>query len=343
MYFENFRAGGVNMFPLTRFRRNRKACWVRDILAESNLTVNDLIWPVFIKAGEDQKEVISSLPGVSRYNVKELLLELQDARSLGIKAIALFPAIDNSLKTEDGRESYNPNNLVCSAIKKIKDKFPDLGVICDVALDPYTTHGHDGLICSKSNYVDNDKTIEILVKQALVQAEAGCDVVAPSDMMDGRILKIREALEKNNYKNTNILAYSAKYASNFYGPFRDAVCSAGNLGKSDKKNYQMDFRNAKEAMLEIQADIDEGADIIMVKPGMPYLDIIKQASMNFDVPVFAYQVSGEYAMLKFAALNNCFDFNQVLIESLYGFKRAGASAIFSYGAIEVAKYLQDNT
>ena len=326
------------MFPLIRHRRNRKDSWIRDLVAENHLRVDDLIWPIFVVDGKNIKEEIKTLPGVYRYSIDLAVEEIKNAKQLGIKAVAIFPVTDKSLKTEDGRESYNPNNLICNSIKKIKDTVVDIGVICDVALDPYTSHGHDGVLNEVKNYVDNDQTIEILIKQALVQAEAGCDVIAPSDMMDGRILKIRQALERNNFINVNILAYSAKYASNFYGPFRDAVGSSTNLGIADKKNYQMDFRNSKEALQEIASDIKEGADIVMIKPGMPYLDIVLQASKNFNVPIFVYQVSGEYAMLKFAAEQNCFSYEKALIESLTSFKRAGASAILTYAAID-ATYL----
>ena len=277
--------------------------------------------------------------GVSRVSIDILLEKLEVASKLGIRAIAIFPVVDKALKSQYAEESYNPNNLVCRAIKAVKGAFPQMGVICDVALDPYTSHGHDGILSDSTGLVLNDETIDILIKQSLVQAEAGCDIIAPSDMMDGRVLKIRKALENNGHYNINILAYSAKYASNFYGPFRDAVGSAKNLGTADKKNYQMDFRNQLEALNEIQSDIEEGADMVMIKPGMPYLDIVTIAKQNFNVPIFVYQVSGEYAMLKFAAQNKCFVFDQAIIESLTAMKRAGASAIFTYGALEAAHIL----
>lgn len=305
------------------------------MIAENNLKVSDLIWPIFIKEGKNIKEPISTMDCVYRYSIDQAVIAIREARDLGISAIAIFPSIDSNLKTEDAKESFNPDNLVARAIKEIKDKVDNIGIICDVALDPYTSHGHDGLLID--NYVHNDKTLEVLVKQALMQAQAGCDIIAPSDMMDGRILAIREALEDASLVKTGILSYSAKYASKFYGPFRDAVGSRSSKNECDKKHYQMDFRNSKEAMRQIEQDIMQGADIVMVKPGMPYLDVIKAASDNFDIPIFAYQVSGEYAMLKYASAHNCFNYNDVLYESLIAFKRAGASAIFTYGAIEMAK------
>jgi len=327
------------MFPLTRHRRNRKASWIRDLVAETTLLASDLIWPVFVLEGQKLEVSVKTLPGISRYSIDVLLKKVEQAQKLGIKAMALFPVVDSSLKNLDAKESYNPENLICRTIKAVKREFPDIGVICDVALDPYTSHGHDGLLNQDTGLVENDTTVDILIRQSLVQVEAGCDIIAPSDMMDGRIIGIREALESNKFTNVNILAYSAKYSSSFYGPFRDAVGSAQNLGNSDKKNYQMDFRNQIEALQEIQSDIDEGADMVMIKPGMPYLDIVSMAKNNFNVPIFIYQVSGEYAMLKFAAQNGCFNFDQVLIESLTAMKRAGASAILTYGALEAATIL----
>lgn len=328
------------MYPLTRHRRNRKAQWVRDLTAETQLDVSDLIWPVFVIEGQNQAVEITSLPDVYRYSVDNLIRKVEEAYKLGIKAIALFPVVDKALKTLNAEESYNPDNLICRAVRTVKGAFPQMGVICDVALDPYTVHGHDGLINPMNNLVLNDETIEVLVKQSLVQAQAGCDVIAPSDMMDGRVLKIRQSLESAGYHDINILAYSAKFASNFYGPFRDAVGSSGNLGKADKKNYQMDYRNKREALREIQSDIEEGADIVMIKPGMPYLDIIAMARQRFETPIFVYQVSGEYSMLKFAAQHNCFEFEPALFEALTALKRAGGDAILSYGALEVAKYIK---
>lgn len=323
-------------FPLIRHRRNRKACWIREILSEVKLQPSELIYPLFVIEGKDTKQDISTMPGICRFTKDLIVEEVRKAYSLGIKAIALFPSVDPPLKDESGKESYNPNNLICRTIKEIKNSCPDIGIICDVALDPYTSHGHDGIL--KNGKIANDETVEILIRQALTQVEAGCDIIAPSDMMDGRIIAIRNALEENNFSDINILAYSAKYASNFYGPFRDAVASKSCL-KGDKKTYQMDYHNSREAILEIEQDVMEGADIVMVKPALAYIDIIKEASQNFNVPIFAYQVSGEYAMLKFAADSGCFDFNLACLESLTAIKRAGAKAIFTYAAVKMAKIL----
>jgi len=328
----------MSPYPLPRMRRNRKSPWIRELVAETKLDINDLVLPIFIKEGKNIKEPVASMPSVYRYSLDEALKIVKSAYSLGIPAIALFPSIDKKFKTEDAEESYNRDNLICRAIKSIKDKIPGIGIICDVALDPYTISGHDGILID--NYVANDETINILVKQALCQAESGCDIVAPSDMMDGRIFAIRGALDQEGFKNTAILSYSAKYASKFYGPFRDAVGSRSSNSECDKKNYQMDYRNSKEAIRQIEHDIKQGADMVMVKPGMPYLDVIKTASETFSVPLFAYQVSGEYAMLKWASDNGCFSFIDVLCESLIAFKRAGANGIFTYGAIEIAQFLQ---
>jgi porphobilinogen synthase len=328
------------MYPLTRHRRNRKSAWIRDLVSETTLLVSDLIWPVFVVEGSDQEIPIASLPGVSRYSIDVLLRKAHEAFDLGIRAIAIFPVVDKNLKTLEAEESYNPNNLICRAVRLVKKHLPQMGVICDVALDPYTLHGHDGVLDLRTNLVANDKTIDILIHQAIVQVEAGCDIIAPSDMMDGRVLKIRQALEKYGFDGVNILCYSAKYASSFYGPFRDAVGSAVHLGDADKKNYQMDYRNKLEALAEIQSDIEEGADIVMIKPGLPYLDIVSMARQNFNVPIFLYQVSGEYAMLKFAAQHHCFNFEAALLESLTAMKRAGGSAIFTYGALEAAMLLR---
>lgn len=310
--------------------------WQRELVAETRLHPSDLIWPAFIQDGKNTTTPISSLPGVSRLTIDKLVVKAKEAKSLGIPAIALFPATDKKLKTPNGKEALNKNNLVCRAIREIKNTVPDIGVIADVALDPYTSHGQDGIV--ENGVVENDATVDMLCKQAIVQAKAGCDIVAPSDMMDGRIGAIRSALEKEGFHNTLILSYAAKYASAFYGPFRDAVGSAGAL-KGDKKNYQMDPRNSDEAMREIALDIEEGADMVMVKPGLPYLDIIRRAATEFQVPVFAYQVSGEYAMVKAAAANGWLDGEAVMLESLTALKRAGARAIFTYAALDIAKKL----
>lgn len=326
------------MYPNIRMRRNRLNSWLREIISDVNLSPNDLILPIFICEGLNLREKISSMPGVCRLSIDQAIIEITLAHTLGIKAIALFPSIDGDLKTPFAEESYNKNNLICRAVRSIKSQNLDIGIICDIALDPYTDHGHDGIIIN--NHIDNDQTIEIITKQALALVEAGCDIIAPSEMMDGRVLKLRQALDENDYYNIPILSYAAKYASSFYGPFRDAVKSTGNLGLSDKKTYQMDFKRTKEAIMEIRLDIDEGADMIMIKPGLPYLDVIKEASLKFDIPIFAYQVSGEYAMIKFASQNNCFNYHEAMLESLYAFKRAGASAILTYAALDIAKLLK---
>ena len=327
-------------FPLTRMRRMRYNDFSRRLMRENSLSVDDLIYPMFITEGTNQKEEISSMPEVYRYSLDLLLEQADEINQLGIPAIALFPVTPTDKKSVDAAEAYNPEGLAQRSVKALKSAFPDLGIITDVALDPFTTHGQDGLI-NQDGYVLNDETIEVLVKQALSHAEAGVDVVAPSDMMDGRIGAIRSALESANYSNTLILAYSAKYASSFYGPFRDAVGSSSNLGKSNKYSYQMDPANSDEALREIQLDLQEGADMIMVKPGMPYLDIVRRAKEQFAVPTFAYQVSGEYAMLKAATLNGWLDERQVVLESLLAFKRAGCDGILSYYAKSVAKWLQE--
>jgi len=325
-------------YPLTRLRRNRKSAWIRNLVAENKLNPSDLILPIFVQEGENKKTPIDSMPDVFRLSIDNLILKAEQAYKLGIPAIAIFPVTEQNLKSELGEEAYNPNNLVCRAVKAVKSRLPDLGIICDVALDPYTTHGHDGII--KNGDVDNDATIEILCKQAVAQAQAGCDIIAPSDMMDGRVGAIRLALDQNGFENVNILAYAAKYASAFYGPFRDAVGSKNNIGKSDKRTYQMDSANSREALREVALDVAEGADMVMVKPGMPYLDIMKLIKDNFDLPVFAYQVSGEYSMLKAAAANGYLDFDATMQESLLACKRAGASAIFTYAAVEIATLLK---
>ncbi len=324
-------------FPRTRLRRNRKSQLVRDLTAQTLLSPSDFILPLFVIEGKNKEEKISHLPGVSRFSIDLIVKKAKEARALGIPAVMLFPVIDQKLKNPFGEEALNPKNLICRAIAAIKNAVPEIGVIADVALDPYTSHGHDGVI-DENGYVLNDETSLILCEQSFVQAKAGCDIVAPSDMMDGRIGVIRDALDDNACEDVAIMSYAVKYASSFYGPFRHAVGSAKNL-KSDKKTYQMDFRNVDEAMREIALDVSEGADMVIVKPGMPYLDIVSKASQNFKLPIISYQVSGEYAMLKHAADKGAFDFDAAMFESLIAFKRAGASAIISYGAIDAVKKL----
>lgn len=324
-------------YPSTRLRRNRRHGWLRSMLAETRLAPSDFIWPVFVQEGHNLSTKIETMPGVYRLSIDQLVIQAQKACLLGIPAIAIFPATPAHLKTTDAQESYNPDNLICRAVKAVKSAVPDIGVICDVALDPYTSHGHDGVIFNDD--VDNDATIEILCRQALAQAEAGCDIIAPSDMMDGRIGRIRGVLDSEGFEQVAILSYAAKYASAFYGPFRDAVGSSANLGKAGKRTYQMDPANSAEALREVALDISEGADMVMVKPAMPYLDIIREVKAAFPVPVLAYQVSGEYAMMKAAAQNGWLDFEAVMVESLLACKRAGASAILTYAAMEVAERL----
>ena len=326
----------IGSYPSTRLRRNRKKEWSRKLVQESTLSPNDLIWPIFICEGTNVKERINTMPGVYRHSIDKLEKLVESAMDKNIPMIALFPNIPNSKKNSKGSEALNKNNLVCKALRLIRKNYKNIGIMCDVALDPYTSHGHDGIL--KNNYVDNDETIKILIKQSLLQAEMGCDVIAPSDMMDGRVGEIRKALDKNNYELVQILSYAVKYASNFYGPFRDAVGSKKTL-KGDKKNYQMDFRNSKEALREVALDIKEGADFVMVKPGMPYLDIIKLIRDNFKIPVFAYQVSGEYSLIKNGIINQILN-EEAIIESLTSFKRAGASAVVTYFAEEVAQKLR---
>ena len=323
-----------------RPRRMRKDEFSRRLMREHHLTTDDLIYPVFVIEGHQKEEVIPSMPGIKRQSADLILETAKECFKLGIPAIALFPVIDAKLKTEDAKEAYNPDGLIPRVVALLKQHVPDLGVITDVALDPYTSHGQDGLI-DASGYVLNDETVEVLIKQALSHAKAGADIVAPSDMMDGRIGKIREALEKDGFVHTKILAYSAKYASSFYGPFRDAVGSAKNLGESNKNSYQMDPANTDEALTEVELDIKEGADMVMVKPGMPYLDIVYRVKTAFGVPTYAYQVSGEYAMLKAASQNGWLDEKAVVMESLLAFKRAGADGILSYYAMQVACWLKD--
>jgi len=318
-------------------RRNRRYPWSRRLVAENTLTVDDFIWPVFVRDGNDVIEPVDSMPGANRYSVDQIANAVAQASDLGIPAVALFPFTDASLKDSEGSEGINPDNLVCRAVSAIKKAHPDMGVMCDVALDPYTDHGHDGLL--RGGYVVNDETLDVLCRQALIQAQAGCDVIAPSDMMDGRVQAIRETLDGEGFEHVLIMAYTAKYASGFYGPFRDAVGSAPNIAGGDKKTYQMDPANSDEAIREVALDISEGADMVMVKPGMPYLDIIYRVKDEFGMPTFAYQVSGEYAMLKAAANNGWLDGDRVMLESLLSFKRAGADGILTYFAVEAAKLL----
>ena len=328
----------VAPFPKTRLRRNRRDAWSRRLVAETRLKAADLIWPVFILDGRNRREPVSSMPGIERLSVDRLLPLLEEATELGIPAIALFPVIDAQLKTADGAAALDPDSLMCRAVRAIKAAVPDLGVICDVALDPYTTHGQDGLI-DDEGYVLNDETLAVLARQALVQADAGCDVIAPSDMMDGRIGVIRATLDEAGFHPTRIMSYAAKYASAFYGPFRDAVGSSGALGKRGKETYQLDPANADEALREVAMDLAEGADMVMVKPGMPYLDVVRRVKDAFGVPTFAYQVSGEYAMIKAAALNGWLDGERTMMEALLGFRRAGCDGILTYAALEVARSL----
>ena len=323
----------LGKYPNIRLRRNRKSDWTRRLVSENNLTANDLILPIFITTGKNKIEPIKSMPGINRYSVDKITKIVNKANKLNIPLVAIFPQTPNNKKNSMGTEALNEDNLVCQAIRKIKKNNPNIGIMADVALDPYTDHGHDGIL--KNKEIINDETIKILSQQALLQAEMGCDVIAPSDMMDGRVGIIRKALDKNNFKNVQILSYAAKYASNFYGPFRNAIGSINKL-KGDKKSYQMDYKNASEALREVALDVKEGADFVMVKPALPYLDIIKSIKENFRLPVVAYQVSGEYSMIvraiKTGALNK-----DAIIESLLSIKRAGASAIVTYFAMEIAK------
>lgn len=326
-------------YPASRPRRLRRDAFTREMVREHRLHPSDLILPVFVLAGQNQVQDVASMPGVQRLSLDRLLPVAEDCVKLGIPVMALFPVIDQKLKFEDGREALNPEGLVPTVVRELKKRFPELGVMTDVALDPFTSHGQDGLL-DDTGYILNDETVAVLTKQALVQAEAGVDIVAPSDMMDGRIGAIRSALESRGAIHTRIMAYSAKYASAFYGPFRDAVGSAANLGKSNKKVYQMDPGNTDEALREVALDIAEGADMVMVKPGMPYLDIVRRVKDEFRVPTFAYQVSGEYAMLKAAAANGWLDHDAVMMESLLGFKRAGADGVLTYFARDAARLLK---
>jgi porphobilinogen synthase len=326
-------------FPQTRLRRLRRHDWSRRLVSEARLSVDDLIWPLFVIDGSNEREPVASMPGVERLSIDLLVESVGSAVKLGIPAVALFPVTPQPRKTADGDEAVNPENLVCRAVRAVKQVHGDaIGVICDVALDPYTSHGQDGLL--RDGYVVNNETINVLCRQAIVQAEAGCDVIAPSDMMDGRVGAIRRALDENGFERVLILSYAAKYASAFYGPFRDAVGSAANLGSGDKRTYQMDPANANEALREVALDLAEGADMVMVKPGMPYLDIVRQVKDAFAAPTFAYQVSGEYAMICAAAQNGWLDRNKTVLESLLAFKRAGADGILTYFAVEAAQLLK---
>ena len=332
-------ANSLLHFPAHRPRRMRRDDWSRRLMQENSVSPNDLIYPVFLLEGSNQSQAVASMPGVNRVSLDLLFCVAQECVTLGIPVMALFPVIDSALKTPDGKEAFNPNGLIPTAVKELKKRFPTLGIMTDVALDPYTSHGQDGVLDSEGRIL-NDETTAILVQQAVAQAQAGVDIVAPSDMMDGRIRKIREALEQKNLIHTRIMAYSAKYASAFYGPFRDAVGSAKNLGKADKKTYQMDSANSDEAIHEVALDISEGADMVMIKPGMPYLDIVRRVKDAFEYPTYAYQVSGEYAMLKAAAQNGWLDHDAVMMESLLAFKRAGADGLLTYFALEAARLIK---
>ena len=327
----------MTSFPALRLRRTRASAWSRRLHAETVLTPADLIWPLFIAEGRQVEEPVASLPGVSRWSVDRLVERAKEARDAGVPCLALFPNTPPERRTDDGREAANPDNLMCRAVRALKDAVPEIGVLTDVALDPYTTHGHDGLV-DGAGYVLNDATAEVLVEQARVQAEAGADIIAPSDMMDGRIGRIRAALEAGGHHNVQIMAYAAKYASAFYGPFRDAVGSRGLL-KGDKKTYQMDPANAEEALREVALDLAEGADSVMVKPGLPYLDIVSRVKHRFEVPVFAYQVSGEYAMIEAAVAAGAAERDAIVLETLMAFKRAGCSGVLTYHALHAARLL----
>jgi len=329
----------LGKYPSTRLRRVRNFEWIRRLTSENDLTVNDLIQPLFIRDGKNKVEKIKTMPGVYRYSLDKIDILLKKVKSLRIPMIAIFPHTPNNKKNIYGTEALNVNNLVCKAIRKVKKKYPKIGIMTDVALDPYTNHGHDGVLTN--NKVDNDKTIEILIKQAILQAKAGSDVIAPSDMMDGRIGEIRKSLEKENLKDIIILSYAVKYASNFYGPFRDAIGSKAKL-RGNKKSYQMDFKNKNEALREVGYDINEGADIVMIKPGLPYLDIIKSIKDNFKIPVFAYQVSGEYSLIKNGIKNKIIN-EEAIEESILSLKRSGASAIVTYFALDIAKKLNKSS
>jgi porphobilinogen synthase len=327
----------LGAFPRIRMRRNRRDAWTRRLVAESVLTPADLIWPVFVHDAPAARQPIASMPGVDRLSIAALVDAAGEAQALGVPLIAIFPATPSERKTQDGEEALNPENLVCRAVHAVKQALPELGVLCDVALDPFTTHGHDGVV--RQGYVANDETVEILCRQALVLAAAGCDVIAPSDMMDGRVGAIRDALDAKRFDRVRIMSYAAKYASAFYGPFRDAIGSKSSLGKADKRSYQMDPANSDEALREVALDLAEGADMVMVKPGMPYLDIIRRVKERFGAPTFAYQVSGEYAMLTGAVERGWLD-PSAMLEALIGFKRAGADGVLTYAAVDAAKRLK---
>lgn len=331
---------GHGSYPLTRMRRNRTKLFSRELLKENRLSTHDIILPVFVTGGEKKTIPITTMPGVFIHSSDNILSTIEKAVNLGIKSIALFPNIDNSLKDFEGSYAIDENNLVCKTVKLIKDKFPDLGIICDVALDPYTTHGHDGIY--SDGEILNDKTLEILCKQAVIQAHAGCDIIAPSDMMDGRILAIRKALESSGFHNTQIMSYAVKYSSSFYGPFRSAIGSLNNSKKIDKSTYQMDPSNIKEAVREVELDISEGADMIIIKPGMPYLDVLSNINHNFDIPIFSYQVSGEYSMICGYIDNQKNNRSNIILESLICFKRAGATGILTYFALEIAEIINSD-
>jgi porphobilinogen synthase len=329
----------VGVFPQTRMRRNRRWDWSRRLVRENTLTPDDLIWPVFVCEGKDLSENVPTMPGVVRYSSDRLPAAVAEAKSLGIPAVAIFPATPSAAKTPGAEEAWNPNNLVCQAVRAIKDAHPDMGVMCDVALDPFNSDGHDGIV--RDGHVVNDETLDALCRQALVQVEAGCDVIAPSDMMDGRIGALRSALDRNGHEQVLLMSYAAKYSSGFYGPFRDAIESAGFLKGESKDTYQMDPANSDEALREVALDIEEGADMVMVKPGMPYLDIVYRVKERFGVPTFAYNVSGEYAMLRIAADSGALDYNRVVLESLMAFKRAGCNGVLTYFAVDAARLLND--
>ena len=326
----------IGSFPKTRLRRLRKSRWIRNLISETSISHNDLILPIFVREGRNKIEAIKSMPGVNRYSIDQLNKILNKVKYYEIPMVAIFPHISNKNKDEIGSEALNPNNLVCKSLKVIKKNFPEIGVMCDVALDPYTSHGHDGVLIK--NKIDNDETNKILIKQAILQSKMGCDVIAPSDMMDGRVGLIRKELDKNNFKDVNILSYAIKYASSFYGPFRDAIGSKSRL-KKDKKTYQMDYRNSFEIFREVGLDIKEGADMIMIKPGMFYLDIINKIKNTFKVPVFAYQVSGEYSLIKNGIQKKILN-EESMIESIMSFKRAGACGIVTYFALDIARKIK---
>ena len=329
----------LGAFPTTRMRRNRFDAWTRRLVAETVLTPSDLIWPIFVCEGRDVETEVASMPGVRRYSADRIAAPVEQAAALGIPCVALFPETDKARKTPDGEEAVNPENLVCNAVRAIRAAVPTIGVMCDVALDPYTSHGQDGLV--RGGYVVNDETLEMLCRQSVNQADAGCDIIAPSDMMDGRIGAIRHALDDAGHVNVRIMSYAAKYCSGFYGPFRDAVGSSSAIGQGDKKTYQMDPANGDEALREVALDLAEGADMVMVKPGMPYLDIVRRVHETFRVPTFAYQVSGEYAMLRGAIDRGWLD-DRVILEALIGFKRAGAAGVLTYFAVDAARRLRDS-